>query len=75
MALVVVFILYNMFGMLYNLLQDSSLGLSAIPHLEFYKSIPNVLKVVTVETFSNLILVLALARGYLKSKIDMYKAV
>lgn len=72
MIIFAVFIIYNAVGVYYNQKRHRLYGLNAVPHIDKWRKLPDTLKFLVLEGINKAIVVLALARGYLKSKLQNY---
>lgn len=69
------FLVYNTAGVYYNQRVHRIYGFEAIPHIEKWRKLPSIVQSRGVKAFNQGLIILALARGYVESKVRGYKQV
>ena len=69
------FIAYNIAGVYYNQKVHKIYGYEAIPHVEKWRQLPSLMQGISIKALNQGLIAMALARGYVESKVRGYKGV
>ncbi len=67
------FLVYNIAGVYYNTKRHGKRGVEAIPHIDKWRQVPDLLKILYKGALAKAIIGVAFARGYIQSKTKGYK--
>ena len=70
-----IFVVYSICGVLYNVNKYSATGLDAIPHIDSWRNVPCHIQTGFRAALEWIGIGIVLARGFVKSRIDYYKQV